>query len=113
MGSPFIGSTAIAPSLDGAPRSRDSRHRACNRRSFRLREAPGKAQQQLVHKLEKEIEQLEARQTEMLAELEKQETYDKPGRAQELNRELVHVQQQLAELNPAWEQHATRLAALE
>ena len=47
------------------------------------------------------------------AELEKQETYDHPGRAQEINRDLMDVQHRLAELNPQWEQQATRLAALE
>ena len=72
-----------------------------------------KAQQQLVHSLEKQIQALEARQAAMLAELEKQETYNTPGRAQEINRELVHVQHDLAELNPKWEEQATRLAALE
>ena len=72
-----------------------------------------KAQQQIVHRLEKEIQELEASQKEMVAELEKAETYDKPGRAQEINRELVEVQHRLAELNPEWEQEATRLAALE
>ena len=72
-----------------------------------------KAQQQIVHRLEKEIQELEARQTEMVAELEKAETYEKPGRAQEINRELVDVQHRLAELNPEWEQEATRLATLD
>ena len=38
---------------------------------------------------------------------------EKPGRAQELNRDLMDVQHRLAELNPEWEQQATRLAALE
>ena len=66
-----------------------------------------------MHQLEKEIQALEARQAEMVAELEKQETYEKPGRAQAINRELVDVQHRLAELNPEWEQQATRLAALE
>jgi len=72
-----------------------------------------KAQQQLVHRLEQQIQQLEARQTELVAELELQETYEKPGRAQEINRELVSVQEHLATLNPEWEQQATKLAALE
>ena len=66
-----------------------------------------------MHKLEKEIQQLEAHQAELVAELEKQETYEKPGRAQELNRDLMDVQHHLVELNPEWEQQATRLAALE
>jgi ATP-binding cassette, subfamily F, member 3 len=72
-----------------------------------------KSQQQIVHRLEKEIQELEGRQKEMVAELEKAETYEKPGRAQEINRELVDVQHRLAELNPEWEQEATRLAALD
>jgi len=72
-----------------------------------------KAQQMIVHRLEKEIQELEAHQKEMVAELEKAETYEKPGRAQEINRELVDVQHRLAELNPEWEQEATRLAALD
>jgi ATP-binding cassette subfamily F protein 3 len=72
-----------------------------------------KAQQQIVHTLEKEIQTLEARQAAILAELELAETYEKPGRAQELNRELGHLQHDLAELNPKWEEQATRLAALE
>jgi len=72
-----------------------------------------KTQQQLVHRLEKEIQQLEAQQAGLVAELEKQETYEKAGRAHEINRELLEVQQRLSELNPEWEQAATKLAALE
>ena len=72
-----------------------------------------KAQQQIVHRIEKEIQGLEARQAEIIAELEKPETYEQPGRAQEINRELMDIQHRLAELNPAWEQEATRLAALD
>jgi len=72
-----------------------------------------KAQQQRVHELEKEIQRLESRQTEFVAELEKAETYETPGRAQQLNRELVDIQHRLAELNPEWEQEATKLSALD
>ena len=70
-----------------------------------------KAQQQLVHKLEKEIQELEAKQTELTAELEKPETYEKPGRAQEINRELAHVQERLAQATPEWEAAESKLAA--
>jgi ATP-binding cassette subfamily F protein 3 len=69
-----------------------------------------KAQQQLVHKLEKEIQELEAKQVELTAELEKPETYEKPGRAQEINRELAHVQERLAEATPEWEAAEGNLA---
>ena len=72
-----------------------------------------RAQQQVVHRLEKEIQALEARQAEIIVELEQQETYEKPGHAQAINRELLDVQHRLAELNPEWEQQATLLAALE
>jgi ATP-binding cassette subfamily F protein 3 len=70
-----------------------------------------KAQQQLVHKLEKEIQELEAKQVELTAELENPETYNKPGRAQEINRELAHVQERLAEAAPEWEAAESKLAA--
>jgi ATP-binding cassette subfamily F protein 3 len=72
-----------------------------------------KTQQQVVHQLEKQIQELEGRQTELVAALEKPETYEQPGRAQEINRELVHVQQDLAHLTPKWEQQATKLTALD
>jgi ATP-binding cassette subfamily F protein 3 len=70
-----------------------------------------KAQQQLVHKLEKEIQELEAKQVELTAELENPETYNKPGRAQEINRELAHVQERLAAATPEWEAAESKLAA--
>ena len=72
-----------------------------------------KVQQQVVHKLEKQIQELEARQAELTAELEKQETYETPGRASQVNRELVHLQDDLAALTPKWEAEATKLAAME
>ena len=72
-----------------------------------------KTQRELVRRLEQEIQTLEAHQAKLVAELEEPETYEKPGRAQEINRELVGVQERLAELNPQWEQQATRLATLE
>jgi ATP-binding cassette subfamily F protein 3 len=72
-----------------------------------------RAQQQIVEQLEQEIHQREGRQAELVAELEKPETYEKPGRALEVNRELLDIQQRLSELNGQWEKEATRLAALE
>jgi ATP-binding cassette subfamily F protein 3 len=72
-----------------------------------------KAQEEKVSHLEKEIHDLEARQAELIAELEKSETYEKPGAAVAVNRELVGVQEQLATLTPDWEQAATRLAEMD
>ena len=94
-----------------ASSKKDQKRLEAEQRQSRSRER--KAQQQVVHRLEKEIQGLEASQAELVAELEKQETYDHPGRAQEINRDLMDVQHRLGELNPQWEQQATRLAALE
>ena len=72
-----------------------------------------KGQQQLVYQLEKKIQEFEQRQTEITAELEKQETYDSPGRAAQVNRELVEVQDELAKATKAWEEAETKLAAID
>ncbi|HUA69173.1 MAG TPA: ABC-F family ATP-binding cassette domain-containing protein [Candidatus Saccharimonadales bacterium] len=71
-----------------------------------------KAQQQIVHRLEKEIQELETRLKDLTAELENSATYEKPGRAVEVNRELLHAQERLAELNPEWEAAAGKLAEM-
>jgi ATP-binding cassette subfamily F protein 3 len=72
-----------------------------------------KSQQQLVHGLEKRIQELEERQTELTAELEKPETYEAAGRAMQINRELVHLQEDLARLTVEWESEATVLAEID
>ena len=76
------------------------------------RSSERKAEQQRVHQLEKEIEQFETRLAALTAELENPATYEKPGRAADLNREILHVQERLEELNPAWEAAAQKLAAM-
>jgi ATP-binding cassette subfamily F protein 3 len=90
---------------------KQQKRQEAEQRQARSRER--KAQQHLVHQLEKEIQALEARQTELTAELEKPETYEKGGRAQEINRELVDVQHRLATLTPEWEAAADKLAVAE
>ena len=76
------------------------------------RSAQRKAQQQRVHQLEKEIQQLETQITGLTAELENPATYEKPGRAAQVNRELVQAQERLAKLNPEWEAEAGKLSAI-
>jgi len=105
------GKTEDAAGSGAATSRKDQKRLEAEQRQARSRER--KAQQQIVHRLEKEIQALEARQAEIITELEQPETYEKPGRAQAINRELVDVQRRLGELNPEWEQQATRLAALE
>jgi ATP-binding cassette subfamily F protein 3 len=72
-----------------------------------------KQQQEVVDKIESSIQALEARQSELTAELEKPDTYANGGRAMAINRDLLEIQEQLAELSPRWEREATKLAELE
>ncbi len=106
--SPNHSEQKVAPALK-VDRKEQKRLEAQQRQA---RSGEKKAQQQLVHKLEKEIQELEAKQTELTAELEKPETYEKPGRAQEINRELAHVQERLAAATPEWEAAESKLATI-
>ena len=72
-----------------------------------------KATQQLVARLEKEIADCEARQADLVVELESPETYAKAGAAMHLNRELMGVQHQLETLTAEWEAAAQKLAEFE
>ena len=69
-------------------------------------------QEARVKKIESEIHDLEARHSALVQELEQQATYEKPGRAVELNRELLHLQERLAALTPEWEKEAEKLQEL-
>ena len=66
-----------------------------------------------MHRLEKEIAELELRQTGLTAALEKSETYEKPGAALQINRELTDVMEKLEQLTTTWEQAASKLAELD
>jgi ATP-binding cassette subfamily F protein 3 len=95
------------PSVD----RKEQKRAEAEQRQARSKERRG--QQQIVHSLEKQIQQLEERQRQLTEELEKQATYETPGRAQQINRELVAVQDDLAQLTPRWEEEATKLAAID
>jgi ATP-binding cassette subfamily F protein 3 len=115
------GGPAVVPAPQQSRSTADERSKSINRKEQRRIEAQErqarshgkKAQQKIVHQLEKEIQALEARQSVLVADLEDPATYEKPGRAQEINRELVDVQHQLAELTPKWEEQATLLEQAE
>lgn len=66
-----------------------------------------------VGKLEQRVSELEAKQAELTAELEAPETYQEPGKAQHLNRELSVIVSQLQSATEEWEKAASRLAELE
>ncbi|HPC60399.1 MAG TPA: ABC-F family ATP-binding cassette domain-containing protein [Verrucomicrobiota bacterium] len=93
------------------PSRKDQKRIEAEQRQARSRER--RAQQEVVRRLEEEIAQLEVRHRELVAELENPETYHNAGQAVRINRELLDIQQRLTELNPRWEQEATRLEALE
>jgi len=104
-------SEASAAGLDRAPTRKEQKRAEAEQRNARSRER--KTQQQIVHGLEKRIQELETRQTELTAELEQPVTYETPGRAVQIHRELVTVQDDLARATVEWEQEATKLAAME
>jgi ATP-binding cassette subfamily F protein 3 len=69
--------------------------------------------QKRIAALEKEIAELEVREKELTAELEKPETYATGGRATQINRELMHVHERLAEANTEWEAAGTQMSQFE
>ncbi len=103
---------AVAPGGSGGQSSRkDQKRLEAEARQARSRER--KTRQAAVSRFETQILKLESRQGEIVLEMEKPETYEKPGLAAHLNRELVDLQDQLKELNPQWEAAANRLAELD
>jgi len=69
--------------------------------------------QERINSLEKEIAELESREKELTAELEKPGTYTTGGRATQINRELMEVHDRLAGANTEWEKAGTELAQFE
>jgi ATP-binding cassette subfamily F protein 3 len=104
------GARDTAESVPAASR-KDQKRLEAERRQARSNKLKG--QRQLVHQLEKQIQDLEKRQADIAAELEKPETYQAGGKAMELNREFRHNADDLAGLTPKWEAAATKLAELD
>ncbi len=68
--------------------------------------------QRQVKALEEEIARLEVQEKELVAELELPETYNTPGRAVAVNRELQHLHVRLPSLHEEWEREAERLQGM-
>ena len=66
-----------------------------------------------VKRLESEIQRAEAKIAELTQALEKPETYDNPGLAMNINRELTTVQSTLDCLTPEWEEAAQKLEQID
>jgi ATP-binding cassette subfamily F protein 3 len=95
--------TGTRPARDRKEQKRlDAEHR-------QVRSRERKARQEIVSRLENEIAELETRQAELTADLEKPETYEKSGAALHINRELSDVLQRIERLTAEWEQAASRL----
>ncbi|HTY87032.1 MAG TPA: ABC-F family ATP-binding cassette domain-containing protein [Candidatus Acidoferrum sp.] len=69
--------------------------------------------QERLAALEKEITELEKREKELTAELEKPETYAAGGGAVQINRELMEIHARLPEVTAAWEKAGIALAEFE
>jgi len=69
--------------------------------------------QRRITALEKEIAGLEAEEKKLAAELELPETYAAPGKAMQINRELLHVHDRLPLATAEWEAAANELSVLE
>jgi ATP-binding cassette subfamily F protein 3 len=89
---------------------KEQKRREAEQRQARTKEQ--RAAHQLVRNLEKEIQVLETKQAELAAELEKPESYE-GGRAMQINRELMHVVDDLAAKTAEWETAAVKLEQLD
>ena len=61
-----------------------------------------KSQQVVINKSEVKIASLEKRQAEIAGLLEQPQTYCAGGQAQQLNRELMEINDELEQLNDRW-----------
>ncbi len=100
------GNSPAAPTVDrkGQKRIEAEQRQARSRKKQEI--------QKRISALEKEIAELETKEKELVAELEKQETYA-GGRAAHINRELMHIHERMAGANTEWETAGTELAEFE
>ena len=98
------------PAPDAKPTIREQKRRDSETRQASGREL--REAQKRVSTLEAEIAKLEKSQLELTAELELPATYEKPGRAVEINRQLTGVTDALARVVPEWEAAVACLNAL-
>jgi len=101
--------TAPKPVAPQADRKEQKRIEAAQRQA---RSSKKSEIQKRIAALEKEIADLEAKERDYAAELEKPETYHSGGRATQINRELVHVSDRLEAANAEWEKAGAELAEI-
>ena len=113
-GRPHLGQQAESKPAKPEPKSaaKSEKGPATERDQQRNRAAQHKQQQQVVQKLEKQVEQLEARQTAMATELENPAVWGDGQKAATLRREFEKNATQLLELTAKWEREASALEGL-
>ncbi len=99
---------SLAPKPAPGPKPKDQKRKEAEERQARSRER--KSREAEVARLEAEIVRLETRQKELTAELESPATYEKPGHAMALNRELLNIADQLKTLSQDWDVAAEKLS---
>jgi len=100
-----------APESDSGSSRKEQKRIEAEQRQARSRAR--REVQNLVNRLEKEIQEWETKQTSLVQELEHPATYEAPGRAVAVNRDLMEAQDRLAELTAKWEREAAKLAGME
>jgi ATP-binding cassette subfamily F protein 3 len=105
------GFTDARPKQAAAPTNPKSRIE--NQKSAKPNPAQLKQLRTEVGHLEEKVSLLETKQGELTAQLEAPETYNSPGKAQHLNRELSVLVDQLSAATTAWETAAAKLAEME
>jgi len=104
-----------APVVSGGGESSAVSRKDQKRQDAESRQARGKDRRELqrqVKALEVEIASLEIQEKQLVVELEHPETYNTPGRATAVNRELQHLHVRLPALHEEWEREAHRLQSM-
>ena len=101
---------AAAPQRTG-PKTKEQKRAEAEARAART--TPVRNARARVATLEAEISKLETQQAELTSALEAPETYNEPGKASHLNRELSATVSRLQAATEQWEKAASELAKLE
>ena len=101
---------AAAPQRTG-PKTKEQKRAEAEARAART--TPVRNARARVATLEAEISKLEKQQAELTSALEAPETYNEPGKASHLNRELSATVSRLQAATEQWEKAASELAKLE
>jgi len=99
------------PHVSPAPSRKEQKRLEAEQRQARSRIR--QELQRRIAALESEITTLESKQMELTVELEKSETYATSGRAVQINRDLLEIQDRLPEATAAWEAASMELEQFE